>query len=188
VSVTRASPGRIKRLSVAVVLRDPETGKPRNKVELDQINQLVRAAVGYDASRNDQVTVISRRFAAPGNTAPKTAWYDAAWVPVVARNVTALVIALLVLMLGVRPLAKALLKKRDEAPLPAAAYAQPQVTFDEDTGEPRLVPPRRPSVSIEMLDQARGYDDRIAMVQGFTRDNPTRAALAVRDMIRTEAN
>jgi flagellar M-ring protein FliF len=39
-----------------------------------------------------------------------------------------------------------------------------------------------------MLDQARGYDDRINMVQGFTRDNPTRAALAVRDMIKTDAS
>ncbi|MDC6668697.1 hypothetical protein OEZ84_28600, partial [Leclercia adecarboxylata] len=37
-------------------------------------------------------------------------------------------------------------------------------------------------VSLEMLDQARNYDERIGMVRGFTRDNPTRAALAVRDM------
>ena len=33
----------------------------------------------------------------------------------ILRNVTAIVIALLVLMLGVRPLSKALMKKRDDA-------------------------------------------------------------------------
>ena len=37
-----------------------------------------------------------------------------------------------------------------------------------------------------MLDSARGYDDRVGLVRGFTRDNPTRAALAVRDMIKAE--
>ena len=42
-------------------------------------------------------------------------------------------------------------------------------------------------VSIDMLDQARSYDERIGMVRGFTRDNPTRAALAVRDMIKSDA-
>lgn len=188
VSVTRASPGKVRRLSVAVVLRDPQTGKPRNQVEIQQITDLVRAAVGYDASRNDQVTVISRRFAAPADADSKTPWYEASWVPVVARNATAIVIALLVLMLGVRPLARALMKKREEAAEPQAALAAPEIVIDEETGEPVMMPPRRPTVSIEMLEQTRGYDDRIAMVQGFTRDNPTRAALAVRDMIRAEQN
>ncbi|MGL4313187.1 MAG: flagellar basal-body MS-ring/collar protein FliF [Sphingomonas sp.] len=191
VSVTRASPGKVKRLSVAVVLRDPETGRPRNAVELQQVTDLVRAAVGYDASRNDQVTVISRRFAATANGAAgdsaKAAWYDAAWVPVVARNVTALVIALLVLMLGVRPLAKALMKRRDDVPTAQPAFQPAPIAFDQDSGQPVPAPPRRPSISIEMLEQTRGYDDRIAMVQGFTRENPTRAALAVRDMIKTDA-
>src|SRR3546814_2557530 len=54
VSVTRQAPGEIKRLSVAVLLRQPD-GKPRGKAEIAQIEQLVKAAVGYDASRSDQV-------------------------------------------------------------------------------------------------------------------------------------
>ena len=190
VSVTRAMPGSIKRLSVAVLLRDPEGAKPRSPVEIQQITQLVRAAVGFDAARNDQVTVIARKFAGGTALDDKTPWYDAGWLPIVARNVTALVIALLVLMLGVRPLAKALLKKREDAGVspsavggvlagPAGAAGAPVAT--DGSGHPA-------PVSIEMLDQARGYDERISMVRGFTRDNPTRAALAVRDMIRADAN
>jgi flagellar M-ring protein FliF len=190
VSVTRASPGKIRRLSVAVLLRDPETGKPRNQVEIQQITQLVRAAVGYDSNRNDQVTVIARRFAGGTVFDDKTPWYEAGWVPVMARNVTALIIAVLVLLLGVRPLARALMKKRNEAPGPMAAGALSNALgiAHEAAGEQVPGMPKRPAVSIEMLDQARGYDDRITMVQGFTRDNPTRAALAVRDMIKSEAN
>lgn len=188
VSVTRGVPGKVRRLSVAVVLRDPETGKPRSTMEIQQLNDLVRAAVGYDQSRNDQVTVISRHFAAPADAAVKAPWYEAAWVPLVARNATAVIIALLVLMLGVRPLARGLMKKRDEAAEPGALPSAPELVFNEETGEAVLAPPKRPAISIEMLEQTRGYDDRIAMVQGFTRDNPTRAALAVRDMIKQESN
>ena len=39
-----------------------------------------------------------------------------------------------------------------------------------------------------MLDKGgKGYDDRVGLVRGFTRDNPARAALAVRDMIKADA-
>ena len=184
VSVTRAAPGAVKRLSVAVVLKE-DTGKPRSAAEIRQLTELVRAAVGYDAGRNDQVAVVSRAFAAPeldGAGAP--AWYDNTWLPLVARNATALVIALLVLFLGIRPLTKAVLKKKDEAPAgaaPVARIAGGGATIEGGAGGDSAAP-----VSIEMLDGARSFDDRVGMVRGFTRDNPTRAALAVRDMIKAD--
>jgi flagellar M-ring protein FliF len=199
ISVTRASPGRIKRLSVAVLLRDPETGRPRSPVEIQQITQLVRAAVGADQTRNDQVTVIARKFAGATNLDEKHPWYEASWVPLAARNGTALVIALLVLLVGVRPIVRSLTKKND-APraLPAVAAATTPdgapVAAEPDpldpTAPPELVNERgqRVPVSIEMLQDARSYDERVSMVRGFTRDNPTRAALAVRDMIRADAS
>ena len=174
VSVTRAMPGSVKRLSVAVVLRDPAGAKPRTPQEIDQLTNLVRAAVGFDATRNDQVTVISRAFAATG-TETKQPWYDAGWVPLLARNLTALVIALLVLFIGVKPLVKGITRKRD-----AGDYAS-------RGGAAGASGPAREPVSIEMLDSARGYDDKVNLVRDFTRDNPARAALAVRDMIKSDA-
>lgn len=177
ISVTQGTPGGIKRLSVAVVLRDPGTGKPRSPAEIDKITQLVRAAVGYDQSRNDQVTVISSKFAGADATADSTPWYQASWIPMVLRNVTAIVVALLVLLFGVRPLAKTLLKKREEASQPRLALGNGADAQAEGM----------PPVSIDMLEGGRGYDDRVGLVRGFTRDNPARAALAVRDMIRSDA-
>lgn len=180
VSVTHAAPGAVKRLSVAVLLRDPEKGKPRSPVEIQQITQLVRAAIGFDQARGDQVTVISRKFVGAAID-DKQPWYDAGWLPVVARNVTAIVIALLVLLLGVRPLAAALLKKRDDG------AAQPRLALGRElpgaSGEGGDAPP----IGIDAVAGARTYDDRIGMVRGFTRDNPARAALAVRDMIKSDA-
>lgn len=187
VSVTRGAPGGIKRLSVAVLLRDMETGKPRSQVEIEQITQLVQTAVGYNQARNDQVTVISRKFAGAAALDEKQPWYDAGWLPVVARNLTAIVIALLVLFLGVRPLARAVLKKRDDS------GAQQRLALGRDTSgqsngsesNPAAMPGQ--PISIDALAGARNYDDRIGMVRGFTRDNPARAALAVRDMIKSDA-
>ncbi len=172
VSVTRAAPGTVKRLSVAVLLRDPDKGK-RTGMEINQITDLVKSAVGYDQGRSDQVTVISRKFADNSAATDGPAWYDNAWLPVIARNITAILIALLVLLLGVRPLAKGLMKKRDETPRAALAGAAANGQIGET-----------PPVSLDQLESSRGYDERIGAVRGFTRDNPARAALAVRDMIK----
>ncbi|MET0373900.1 MAG: flagellar basal-body MS-ring/collar protein FliF [Rhizorhabdus sp.] len=180
VSVTRATPGGVKRLSVAVLLRDPEKGR-RTAMEINQISDLVKSAVGFDQARNDNVTVISRKFAGADATATSgPAWYDNAWLPVLARNGTAILIALLVLLLGVRPIAKALMKKRDDAGT-RPALGQPIGAASAD-GMAVAAP-----VSLDQLENTRGYDDRIGAVRGFTRDNPTRAALAVRDMIKADA-
>src|SRR3546814_16271576 len=86
VSVTRQAPGEIKRLSVAVLLRPPD-GKPRGKAEIAQIEPLVKAAVGYDASRSDQVTVISRTFADAAEPDAGQTGYQVGWQPQVARHV-----------------------------------------------------------------------------------------------------
>ncbi len=184
VSVTRAAPGAIKRLSVAVLLRDPEKGR-RTALEINQISDLVKSAVGFDQSRNDNVTVISKKFA--GTDAAATdgpAWYDNSWLPMLARNLTAIAIALLVLFLGVRPLAKALMKKRDET-APRLAFGAPIGSAQGLGGGEGGVAVAAP-VSLDQIDATRGYDDRIGAVRGFTRDNPARAALAVRDMIAAD--
>ena len=184
VSVTRATPGGVKRLSVAVLLRDPDKGR-RTAMEINQISDLVKSAVGFDQARNDNVTVISRKFAGADAAATSgPAWYDNAWLPVLARNGTAILIALLVLLLGVRPIAKALMKKRDDATT-RPAFGQPIGELDGE-GAPAGIGVAAP-VSLDQLENTRGYDDRIGAVRGFTRDNPTRAALAVRDMIKADA-
>ena len=93
VSVTRNAPGSIKRLSVAVLLRDPDKGR-RTAMEINQVTDLEKSAVGFDPSRQDQVTVISRKFAGADDAAKNgPAWYDNNWLPVLARNLTAIVVA-----------------------------------------------------------------------------------------------
>ena len=174
VSVSRSSPGDVKRLSVAVLLRDPDKGR-RTALEINQVTDLVKAAVGFNPQRADQVTVISRKFAGASDAADAgPAWYDNAWLPMIARNVTAIVIALLVLLLGVKPIATALMKRRDDAASDRPALAIGQAT----TSGAR---------ELDRLEGGGSFDDRVGIVRGFTKDNPARAALAVRDMIKADA-
>jgi len=181
VSVTRQTPGSVKRLSVAVLLRDPDKTR-RTAAEITQITDLVKSAVGFDQARQDQVTVISRKFADASADAAGPAWYDNAWLPVLARNATAIVIALLVLLLGVRPLAKGLMKKREEATPALAGAGDAAVPAGEAEGITV-----HEAVSLDRLEASQTVDDRIGAVRGFTRDNPARAALAIRDMIKADA-
>ncbi len=175
ISVTRAAPGNIKRLSVAVLMKE-EPGKPRGQVEIRQIDELVKATVGFNAARQDQVTVVSRKFSAASDAKDEgLPFYESGWFAMILRNVTALVIALLVLFMGVRPLAKALLKKREDA---GRGGALPMGGAD---GMALPTP-----VSPAMLGAGGvSLGDRVGLVRDFTRDNPARAALAVRDMIKT---
>ena len=123
---------------------------------------------------------ISRKFAPAAATGGGPAFYESGWFAMIVRNVTALVIALLVLFLGVRPLAKALLKKRDDAGRGGRDLAA--------LGDRRARRAARAGRSgSTQLESAQNFDDRIGTVRGFTRDNPARAALAVRDMIKADA-
>jgi len=67
---TKVAQGRVKRLSVAVVLNDRVSAdssgktvtKPLTDAEKEQITELVKGVVGYDKERGDVVSVINSTF------------------------------------------------------------------------------------------------------------------------------
>ena len=112
VAVTNAAPGKIKRLSVAVALSAESMAKAK-PAEIDQIKQLISAAVGADPARGDQVAVVVRKFQ-PDMLAPPAFW-ETPWFATIVRNAVALLAVLLTLLLGVRPLIKALKREPETA-------------------------------------------------------------------------
>lgn len=70
-----AEGGRVKRLSVAVVVDGvyatapdgKQTYSPRAPAEIERITALVRSAVGFDKARGDQIEVVNLRFAEAPN-------------------------------------------------------------------------------------------------------------------------
>ncbi|WP_294389934.1 flagellar basal-body MS-ring/collar protein FliF [uncultured Sphingomonas sp.] len=190
VSVTKNPTGTVKRLSVAVALK--QGAKPRGTAELAQLEQLIKGAVGFDQARGDQFALSSRQFieATPAD-APK--WYEASWVGMAARNGTGLVIALLTFFFVVRPL----MKKRNAGAKGGAEAAAALPARDESRDasigneiaaalvSDAVANPDRP-VTLDMIEAAPGYADRAALIRNFVRQDPDRAALVVRDLIRAD--
>ena len=186
ISVTKNPIGTVRRLSVAVALRQAPGAKPLTQQQRQQIESLVKGAVGFDQNRGDNVAVTSQVFMAQdGATGPK--WYEASWIGPVGRNLTALVVAaLLVFGIG-RPLLKrraaAVEQKISNKAKERAAVGQEIATAlasqqaDVDAGRP---------VTLDMIESAPGYAARAALIRNFVRQDPDRAALVVRDLIRAD--
>ena len=111
-------PGGVKRLSVAVAVDGvstptkggkPDAYAPRSAEEMKHIEQLVRSAVGFDAQRGDQVTVVNVRFShdvsgADGVTAASPFTFDKNDIMRIAELVVLLVMAGLVVFFVVKPM------------------------------------------------------------------------------------
>lgn len=156
VAVANSTPGRLKRLSVAVAI---SAGGKAGDVE--QVRQLISAAVGADPQRGDQVTVVARSFRPSAEES--LPFWEAPWFSAVLRHGAALVAVLLVLLLGVRPLVKAL--RRNDVPASDASVL--------DGGE--LTP--LPASSPEMLHRQLGF------AQKLVADRPDAAVVALRQML-----
>ena len=184
VSVTRRQSGQVKRISVAVALKNPEGGKPRSNQELAALERLVKGAVGFDAARGDVVALSARNFVS--EQAPAPSWWEAGWVSMLARNLSALaVVALLVFGIG-RPLIKrggAALARRAEAQAANRSAVGGEIAA-AIADQARANPDAR--VTLEMIEGAASYETRAALISNFVRQDPSRAALVVRDLIRAD--
>lgn len=182
VSVTRDAVGTVKRLSVAVALDAGANGKPRSAQEIAALEALVKGAVGFDQTRGDTVALSSRDFVKP--TADEAApWYEASWLASVGRNLSALVVVS-VLVFGIgRPM----LKRRAEAAKEAAANKEvvKQKIGREISGElARAAPSSGGRITLDMISATPDYAQRADLIRNFVKQDPDRAALVVRDLLK----
>ncbi|WP_420140774.1 flagellar basal-body MS-ring/collar protein FliF [Sphingomonas sp.] len=186
VSVTRSPVGTVKRLSVAVALK--QGAKPRGAAELAQLEQLIKGAVGFDQGRGDQFALSSRQFVEPA-AAEGPPWYEAPWIAMVGRNAAGVVIALLAFFGVVRPLMKKRASAKDAAAEAAAQAPQRNAAIGGEIAaaiaSEAAANPDRP-VTLDMIEAAPAYADRAALIRNFVRQDPDRAALVVRDLIRAD--
>ena len=185
VSVTRQQPGTLERLSVAVALRNPEGARPRSRQEIQALEQLVKGAVGFSQARGDMVALSARAFAPV--EVPEPAWYEASWIWPLVRNVTALIVAALVVFGLGRPLLRrgsAMVAKRAEANRTARSKVGGEIASvlaDRARSDLDM------KVTLEMIEATRDYESRAALIRTFVRQDPARAALVVRDLIRADS-
>jgi flagellar M-ring protein FliF len=189
VSVTRDAVGTVKRISVAVALDNAPNGKPRTPQEIAQLENLVKNAVGFDQARGDTVALTSRGFAkdALGEDAGPP-FYEAPWFKMLVRNLSALAVVIVV-VIGI---GKPLLKKIGEvkaAPTisPAARAAKRQeigLQMSQELAKAAQANPGSHMVTLDMISSTPDYAQRADLIRNFVKQDPDRAALVVRDLLR----
>ena len=192
VQVTRNAPGTVRRLSAAVVLNHVESTDRRGQAstgplsaeQMEQINALVREAIGYSTQRGDSVNVMNAAFTKPATAADDVAWWKQTDTVELARSfawpVGMLVLGLILFLGMVRPA----LKMMQAPPTPAgaegaAAGSQLNALVDDEPQRPGLPQPVQNEVTVEML--------RLEDAKRLARENPVAVANIVKAWVNGEA-
>jgi flagellar M-ring protein FliF len=175
VAYTKLPAGRIKRLTVAVLVDNLRSTDEEGKVtetalppeQIENMARLVKDAVGFDSARGDSVNIVNASFkgeAAPEEIVPETIpLWDRPLVRDIAKLLAALVVLLVLVISVLKPLVRGLL-----AP-PASTYiAQPMLA----DGAP--IPQGVPAVD---------YDTQIAQARTLVAQDPARVAQVVKGWV-----
>lgn len=190
ISVTHQPVGRVRRLSVAVAIRDPQGAKPRSKAEMAALDALVKGAVGFDAARGDVVAISSRAFVDP--EAATVSWWDRPLTMMLLRQGGALLVALLILFFVGKPMLAGLRKRkaaRDEANAleeQLLSATRPNAAGKKALGSASDADRNR--VTLDMIEAAPSYSARADLVRDFVRQDPERAAVVVRQLVKEGAD
>lgn len=197
ISYTKQQQGRLRRLSVAVVLDDQvtvatdgtTTRVPRTADELARFTRLVQDAVGFDASRGDSVSVINAPFAADSldETFIDIPFYSQPWFWDIVKQVLG-VLFILVLVFGVlRPVLNNLTnagKGKDLQPVGGDAELGEMGEIDDALTNDRvsLSGPQ----SIMLPSPTEGYDAQLNAIKNLVAEDPGRVAQVVKDWINAD--
>ena len=201
VSVTRPAIGQVRRLTVAVVVRDaaPIAGGS-SAPSPATLQRLVATAVGLDARRGDVVSVVRQPFAAIPTPAEAPAWRaaidDHAGHAVMFVAIIAALIAARSLLRRARPTTPPtvaqLAPSATPAELPPPARGEPSDAPALDAPPPTdpdlldQIARARPKISnaAEILSAANTYDDKIAAIRIFVGEDAARASSVLKQLLR----
>ncbi len=183
ISVTHQPQGRLKRLSIAVALNQGQ--KALTQADLAKIEGLVKGAVGYDQTRGDVVAISQRPFAKVDDVPP--AFYDQPWFMPLAKQIGAVLAALLAFLFIGRPMIKSAKQRAAARAERDAEIEQSLLTATENRAA--LDAPRGGSeITLEMIEAAPSYEARANLVRAFVRQDSARAALVVRQLMQEGAH
>ena len=207
----RNASGGVMKVSVAVIVNerpapppaegvavDPNAPKsvPYTPQELEQMQQVVRGVVGFDPSRGDNVSVVPARFEAPAplETIP---WYLENTVQSAMSSGLIAVSFIVFMMVVVRPIMRSMTaaKAQAEEEKAKAALADGELSAEDmrmiQIGEGESLEeikaklkPKKSSISIDMLDTANTYDDKVALIRMLVAEDSGRVANVLKGMIK----
>lgn len=181
IAVTHQPQGSLRRLSVAVALRDGKGSKKRSAAEVAALENLVKGAVGFKADRGDVVAISARPFAEEAEVVVN--FWNEPWFFPLVQQVGAVLGALLAFIFIGRPIVKAV-KGRMAA---SKEMAETEQKLLQASGRPSAQSGNG-AITIDMIEAAPSYEARANLVRAFVRQDPQRAALVVRQMLGQPAN
>jgi flagellar M-ring protein FliF len=178
--------GTVRRLTVAVLIGNRSvtgtdgkvTKVPLDAPELARVTQLVKDAVGFDASRGDSVSVVNASLDSPaapasdGSFQAPPIWQSPfAWS--LLRIVAGLIVALVLVLSVLRPLVKTLITPIRLAPAAPGA----QALGVEGGGTPSLPAGQREAAS------SVSHEQQLAQARTLVIQDPKRVAQVVRGWV-----
>ncbi|WP_300726010.1 flagellar basal-body MS-ring/collar protein FliF [Pseudomonas sp.] len=197
ISHTKQQPGRVNRLSVAVVIDDQVNVNPANGEitrapwttdQLARFTRLVQDAVGFDASRGDSVSVINVPFSSErSEVIADIPFYSQPWFWDVLKQVLG-VVFILVLVFGVlRPVLNNITghgRNKGVAGIGSDAEMGGIAGLDGELGNDRvsLSGPH----SILLPSPSEGYDAQLNAIKSLVAEDPGRVAQVVKEWINAD--
>ncbi len=197
---TRQPAGRIRRVTAAVIVdhvpRPAADGKvalaPMSEQELGRVEELVRQAVGFDASRGDVVSVVNAPFVREEAPLSEPApWWEDPRVRDALRLLVGAVVVLALLFGVLRPTLRQIVappqaKKAEEGAADTAEVSLVEDDVDlpalaEDTAQLGLQAPQTMALPPD------AYEDRLRNAREAVRADSKRVAQVVKDWLGNEA-
>lgn len=197
ISYTKQQQGRLKRLSVAVVLDDKvsinaETGEvtrsPWAAEDLARFTRLVQDSVGFDASRGDSVSVINAPFSAEtGEEMIEIPFYSQPWFWDIVKQILG-VLFILVLVFGVlRPVLNNITNAGKGS---AGEGGDGDIELGDMGGLAGELSADRVSLggpqSILLPSPSEGYDAQLNAIKSLVAEDPGRVAQVVKEWINAD--
>jgi flagellar M-ring protein FliF len=203
----------ITRIDAALLIRnkkviDPETQEityePVAAEVIQELENLVKSALGIKIERGDTLTITSQPFVEEFDGFEEK-WYETPWFRSTVEN------SLLVLLIGivalgvVRPMLNKILVPTASTNSVMELYAEAETmaemaakratettAVEVDEGESldeikaKLKPKKRGGISADLLDAANTYDDKVALVRRIVTDEAGRVANVFKQMMRDD--
>ena len=184
--------GDIERISVAVVINesvyasdDDTTNDAALEKELENIEEMVKGAVGYSESRGDQINVVATKFAQSVEYA-RSPWYLEPEIMDDLIRIGAIIFVLsFVYLLIARPLIKSSQQSKFE--VPDEDLGADEITDEErqlvEMGDVETIQdvtarlkPKAVGIPAEYLDTSQPYDQKVALMRFLVKDDVGRVS------------
>jgi flagellar M-ring protein FliF len=207
----RNASGGIMKVSVAVVVNERPAPPPAKDApvvpnapttlaytpqELEQMLQVVRGVVGFDQQRGDNVSVVPAKFE-PATALETIPWYLEDAVQTGIKGGLLAISFIVFMLIVVRPIMRNMYATNaaTDAEQAKAALSDGELSEDDmrmiQIGEGESLEeikaklkPKKSSISMDMLDTANTYDDKVALIRMLVAEDSGRVANVLKGMIK----